>query len=367
MPAGFPPPTRRQLQRGYVSNDTPANLLKLQIKIDRLMRATETTGAINIFGDSHPLGVGGDYYRNSMGARWAANYRTRFGIAVSDNKFGIYSTAAVTIAYDSRVSVSNTAHWSGWQALPGGQAWRTTTAGAWWKYSDPVACNTATLKWFRDTSGNGGGGNMIITVDGGATQFSTTSPSSGGLVSTFTYSQSGAASIQDLVITIASLGVHTIEVTNDVTGNIQVYGCECYNSAVPTLFIRTLGFSGYTTTNYVANNIPTRMYDVALTAHLNALCVGANDAFTGIAPATTATNVGTMLTSMTILGTASVMGMTFPPASAATAAYATQKLTVDAFVTAMGSGAVIHDQYQRIVDQGGQEVMALARDRKSVV
>lgn len=348
------PLTRRQTPRGYIRNDTAANMGKFHIRLQRLLNGDDTLLRINLFGDSLTHGSGGVLYRNSIGARLATLFRD-LGFAVSDNKFGIASTAAATITYDPRYAITGTN--DAYQPLPGGLSWRLKSSGAKLTYSPGVSFDTAVVKWFRDTSGNGGGGNMIITVDGGATNFTT--PTSGGSVATQTISQSGAASIQDLVITIASAGVHTIEVTNDVTGNIEIFGFEYYTAATPTILIRTMGFSGYTSTNYVANNIPVRMYDTALTGDLSLFCLGDNDAFNGTALATYSANLATLKASLTALGTASILGWTWPPADVATYPAATQKSYVDAFIAAMGSNVLLCDLYQRYVDLGGQELLSI--------
>lgn len=356
-------PKRNQV-RPYVSNLTPANLAKFHTQFQRLLNGNDKFLYVDFFGDSQTLTTGGNVYTNSIPAFYATKLRTLAGpisprFDVSDNKFGVYSTVTATETFDPRWSHTGTV--DGWQALPGGQSFRITSNAGQIKYSPGVSYDTMNLIWFRDTTANLGGGTMTITVDGGATNFTcvngtgSAALSCGGTVSTFTTSQTGAQSLQSLVITIASAGVHTVEVTNGATLNTEIFGFEAYTAARPTIFVRTMGFSGYTSVNYVANSIPVRMYDAALTAHLSFFCLGDNDSLNLVSRPTYRTNITTLKGSLTALSSASIVAWTWPPATVATMAMASQQNYVDDFNAQMGTDVVSIDEFKRGRDLGGAE------------
>jgi hypothetical protein len=357
------PLSRLQTPRAYVRNATAANLGKWNIKLNRLLTAVELTGYLNIVGDSHARCSGGKTYANSLGARLAADFRARLGIAVSDHPFGNPGTTAAATTYDPRTTftIASGTAWGVWQDLLGGKTFRSTVVGDKMIYNPsaitPTSFDTDNLLWFQDTAGNGGGGSMTITVDGGATNFTT--PTSGGSVASQTISQSGAARLQSTLITVP-YGQHTIEVTN-ASGNIQLWGHEEYTAAKPTLFIRTMGSSGYTTANMVANNIPNRFWEnTVLQAQAQILIAGSNDAMNGVATATYSTNLATLLGALTTLGSASIIGVAWPPCAAAQTAYATQQTYLDLFRSGLGATSVLYDLNQRLLDMGGQEPFSAA-------
>lgn len=358
-------PKRNQV-RPYVSNFTPANLTKFNGQFQRLLNGDDNFLYINFTGDSLTSATGGTYYKNSIEAFYANRLRGLAGpigprFDVSDNRFGVYGTIAGSETNDPRWSHTGTV--DAWQALPGGSSYRITSNAGQIKYSPGVSFDTMNLIWFRDTTGNGGGGNMTITVDGGSTNFTcvnglnSAALSCGGTVSTFTTSQTGAQSLQSLVITAATAGVHTVEVTNGATGQVEIYGFEAYTAARPTIFVRTMGFTGYTSVNYVANNIATRMYDAPLKAHLAFFCLGDNDSLTGVSRSTYRTNLTTLKGSLTALGSASILAWTWPPATVATMPMATQQGYIDDFTLQMGTDVVLFDLFKRNRDLGGAEAI----------
>lgn len=345
--------TPRQISRRYIRNDTPANLGKFNARFRNLIEGTQTSLRINMYGDS--LTHGPAKYQSSIAARMKPMFQA-LGFAVADHQFGVTSNAAGSTAFDSRFSAF-TGTWGGWTDLPGGKSFRGTSSGASMTYSPGVECDTIDVYWLRNTSGNGGGGDMTITVDGGTTSFTT--PTSGGSVTSQTISQSGAASIQKTTVTVAA-GVHTITITNGATGNIEMYGFEAYKAAVPTVFLRTMGASAYTSVNWTTNSIPVRMYDAAITADMSLLCIGSNDTRGPTALNTYTTNLNTLRASMVTLSTSNVMYWTWPPEATTGTALATQKTYVDAMIAAAASNTVVADLWQRYVDMGGQEALASA-------
>lgn len=343
--------TPRQVSRRYIRNDTPANLGKFNARLRAVIEGTQPSLRINMYGDS--LTHGPAKYQSSIAARMKPMFQA-LGLAVSDHQFGVTSSAAGSTAFDSRFSAF-TGTWGGWTDLPGGKTFRCTSASGTMTYSPGVEFDTIDVYWHRNTSGNGGGGDMTITVDGGATSFTT--PTSGGSVTTQTISQAGAASIQKTTVTVAA-GVHTVTITNGASGNIEMYGFEAYKAAVPTVFLRTMGASAYTSVNWVSNSINVRMYDAAITADMSILCIGSNDTRGPTAINTYTSNLNTLRSSMVALGTSSVMYWTWPPEATASTALSTQKTYVDAMIAAAGSNTVVADLWQRYVDMGGQAALA---------
>lgn len=345
--------TPRQIYRPYVRNDTPANLGKFNARMRGLYDGTQTTLRINMYGDSLTHNSGN--YPQSIAARMKPMFEA-LGFAVSDHQFGITSSTAGTTAYDARFS-GFTGTWGAWTDLPGGKTFRCTSASGTMTYSPGVAFDTIDVYWHRNTSGNGAGGDMTITVDGGATSFTT--PTSGGSVTTQTISQAGAASIQKTTVTVAS-GVHTVTITNGATGNIEMYGFEAYKVATPTVFLRTMGANAYSTVNWVANSIPVRMYDLAITADMTLLSLGANDTRVPTSLSTYLANLATLRASIVAASTSNVMFWTWTPEITTTRSWAYQKTYVDTMITAAGSDTVLADLWQRYVDMGGQEALASA-------
>lgn len=169
----------------YLKNRTPANLKNWTTKLTRMMRFSERP-RFNLYGDSITLGFGGALQKNSPGQRLAEEL-TRRGFAARAHLFGINSSMASHSAFDPRFAFTGT--WGAWDAIAGagGAAMRCTSASGTVTYSPGYAFDSIEVWYVRNTVPSGSGGSMTITIDGGATQFST--PTSGGLVSTQTISQ----------------------------------------------------------------------------------------------------------------------------------------------------------------------------------
>ena len=222
-------------------------------------------------------------------------------------------------------------------------------------YAPGTSGNAFSLFWFRGGL-FGSEGSMTITVDGGATLFST--PTSGGQVTSQTLSVAGAAGIQELVITVATAGVHTLTVTNGATLQIELVGVECYDTTAGSVLIRCLGSPGLTSTDLTV--VSRRQSTWAMPCELSLLSVGINDWNTGVLVATYASNLATLNTDMTINSISDVMYWTPPPSDFNSVALAVQKPYVEAMRTAAGSTVVIADLWQRYVDFGGYAALGQA-------
>ena len=344
------------LGRNYVLNRTPANLAKFWARLNRtLTQASDFNTRIDLYGDSTTLGSGASFARNGIGARLAQKFQQAGYIARSFKHGSISDSAVATAAYDPRYSF--TGAWSGWTALPGGSSLRATSGGAAITYTPGYACDTVDVIWYQDSIANGGGGSMIITVDGGATAFSTAT--SGGSVTSQTISQTGASSVQVTTLTIAGgLATHTVTVTNSASGNIQVYGFECTTAAEPTVIIRTLGFSGYTTALYDVATIQQAMYSAAFKADLSLLSLGINDWAAGAVGGPYTTHLNSLRSNLVVLGTASICYWTPPPSSVGTASIAQQQGYVDAMIAAAGTNTVVVDAWRFLQARGGQAALS---------
>lgn len=342
------PPTARQLQRGYIGNDRPANLTKFQARLNGMIIGTFSSVRINIIGDSHSSSAGVALASNSLGARMAADF-TALGFSGVHSRLGLYQDSiALTQTFYPRWAFTG-AGWGPWQALPGGKSARTTGSGEKLVDSPGYSFDKYLFYYYQDPAN----GSVTITVDGGATSFST--PSSGGSVTTQTLSQAGTAGIVTLLITIASAGVHTVEFTQS-SGAIQIYGGEAYTSTAKTVFVRSMGYVGYSSVNYVANNIPSRFTDPALYADLIFACIGDNDFFNSVSLATYATNIATLKTNLLQPATASLVFWTWPPAAVSYGAISVQQGYVNAFLAGAGTNVLTVNLFQRYLDIGGGPV-----------
>lgn len=341
----------------YVSNLNADNLAVFTKKAQRVFGNNEPL-YINMLGDSTTIGIGGILSKFGPPAQLAARFAER-GIPASSNRFGLYSSAAATTTLDPRIVFTGT--WAGWTALPGGPSMRCTVDGGTVAYTPTIIWDVMDVYWYRDTTGTNGGGNMVITVDAGATNFST--PTSGGSVSTQTISQTGAGSVQKTTVTAASLGTHSLTVTrNDATNHIQMYGFEPRNSAVGTVLIRDAGFTGYTSTNWNVSTLNNALLNANLLSQLTLWSIGVNDWANSIVLATYVTNIAATLSNVAANGSPSVMLWTPPPSSVSTAAITIQQTYVDALIAAGGTTMVIADLWRRYQDRGGQAKLASAVD-----
>lgn len=343
--------SQANLRRPYVIGRTPANLGRFWRRLRRTLEQPADFTRINLLGDSITLGSGGDFQRNSISEKLAALFRSK-GLVTRAFKHGLHGSAAGTATFDSRYAFSGT--WGDWGQLPMS---RCTSASGTLTYTPGYSHDTVDVLWYRDTVGNGGGGDMTITVDGGATNFST--PTSGGSVASETISQSGAASLQKTTVTIASAGTHAITITNGASNNIQIYGFEAYNVSEPTVIIRNMGISGYTSSLWNVSQINSALFNAALTADLTMLNLGSNDTRSLTVLGTYSANIAATRASVDALSTSSVLYWTWPPeVISGGTALATQQSYVDALIAAGGVNTVVVDVWRRWVDAGGQEALA---------
>lgn len=344
---------------GYVTNRTPANLKFWTKTLIRLLQYDECP-RINMYGDSITSGSGGGYQKNSVSARLAGEL-TRRGIPAYANLFGIVANSATTATYDPRFAFTGT--WGAWTQLAGGGGtFRCTSNAGTLTYTPGFSHNTVNIFWYRG-GGLGNEGNMTISlVDGSNFSWATYVASGGGFVASggatasTTISFVGAASIMRTEITFAAAGSRQTRITNDTTKDIEIYGIEAFDSTAPAVLIRSMGSSGYTSTNLATGGWLLGI--LGMPCELSMLNVGRNDPNTPISTSTYAANLTTLYNNITANGISDVLYWTWPPSAISDTSLAVQQQYTDVMRTAAGSTIVVADLWQRWTDRGGQAALA---------
>lgn len=342
----------------FVKNRNKAALAKYWFALDRLIRYSEQL-MVNCYGDSvtSGSGVGGaanaNGERNSLSALFAQKFQ-QLGFDAYHFKHGNLGTSGAVTTFDPRYSFAGT--WTTAYTIPGSSLLKCTSNAGSVTFTPGYSWDVCNVLYVQDTSGNGGGGNMTITVDGGATNFST--PSSGGSISSQVISQSGATTMTSIVVTAASAGAHTITVTNGASGNIQMFGFEPYLSTTRSVIVRNMGAPGYTAGNLVGSSLGQQMmYQTCLTGHLQLLNIGSNDSRTPTNLTTYDTNVSTIIASLTALSNSSVLYWTWPPEHYSDTARSTQQSYVDRFIQNAGVTYPILDLWRWWDALGGYDAI----------
>ncbi len=338
-------PAQNNAGSSYLLNASPANLHFWSSKLNRMLRYGERP-RVNLYGDSTTLGSGGVLQKNSPGERLALEL-TRRGIAAHASLFGMpMATGAALGAFEPRLTFSGT--WSPWGETQGSSPRRAASPSASLSYAPGYACDSFSLFWFRGgLFGNEGA--MTISVNGGATLFST--PTSGGLVSSQTISVVGADATQELVITVPSLGNHTLTITNGATGQILVFGIEAYDSTTGCVLVRCMGSPSLTSRDLVTTSRRQNIWQMP--CDLSVLSTGINDWTTAAPVATYAANLATLIGDMRINSISDVLFWTPPGSDPATVSTAVQSSYVNAMKAAAGNTVVVADLWQRYSDLGG--------------
>lgn len=328
----------------YSSGDTPANLSSWTAKVALALKNTNRA-RINMYGDSTTMGSGGALAQNSPPSLLAAEL-TRRGVPATASMFGMnFANMGLLTAFEPRLTGTGTI--GQWTQLTGGKTFRMTTNAATLNYAPGYACDTIDLYHYVEP----GNGSFTITIDGGATQFST--PTSGGLVSSQTINQNLAANIVLLPITIAGApALHTITITNGAALNTEIHGFEAYTAAVGNVLIRNMGATGYTSADLAGAGwiAGIKFYLCDLTF----LDIGINDWNNGLSLTSYIANIATIQSwiDASNAGTSTIYWTPTPTAFTAVVEN-TQRPFVQALRDAAGTNKVLMDWWQYLFDLGG--------------
>lgn len=340
----------------YVSNRTGANFHFWTRSVRRMVLHGERP-RINMYGDSITTGTGGLTFKHTV-AQLLADELTRRGLPARANLFGLpFGNVTNQQAYEPRLTF--TGSWGPWTQVQGKTATRATSSGASVTYAPGHTFDRCDLHYIMLGVNLGDGGEFTITIDGGATAFST--PTSGGLV-TSEVIQCPAQPGSDVNFTNFTIeiegpaAVHTITLTNGTTGVFEIYGFEPWTSDYPEITIRAAAGSGLTSVSLATGPAAQSVYK--LPCDLYMLNIGANDSATDVPVATYGDNLDTIEGLMRIWASSSILYWTRPPAATSIKPTAQQQTYVDEMVSRASDDIVVFDLFRRYMQRGGQEALA---------